>query len=93
MPGWSGCDVCGLKLYGVELSIYLHDPSGERLPQPLPPGEYELIPVAVEGEAQELRRRPDAIRVVVTAAQVDGRDKADDRGDTRPKPNNGDGNE
>lgn len=45
MPGWSGCDVCELPQFRVQLTIYVSerfDLAGEDAP--LPPGEYVLVP-------------------------------------------------
>ena len=47
MPGWSGCDVCELPQFRVQLTIYVperFDLAGEVAP--LPPGEYVLVPAA-----------------------------------------------
>jgi hypothetical protein len=45
MPGWTGCDVCELPEFRVQLTVYVperFDLAGEEAP--LPPGEYVLVP-------------------------------------------------
>ena len=67
MPGWSGCDVCELPHFQVQLTIYVpRDLDPGAAASPLPPGNYHLVPALPRGaEADEHIDTTRTFRVVV----------------------------
>jgi hypothetical protein len=55
MPAWTGCDVCELPQFRVQLTVNVPErfhPAGEDAP--LPPGEYVLVPAETHDPTKEM---------------------------------------
>ncbi len=72
MPGWSGCDVCELPQFRVQLTVYVSerfDLAGEDAP--LPPGEYMLVPAEAH-DTMKAMQRPYRRGFPVVVRPIDG---------------------